>query len=1078
MYRPHPTASGRAPARPWRLLATLCAVAAVLPTFPSAVAQTAPASTGSVEGRVQNVDVGRYLGKARVQVEGTTFETFTDDLGEYSFSRIPAGNVTLDAFYTGLAPQRVTLTVPAGSVVTQDFQLTSAAGSVSKEGVVQLGQFVVASERDTNAQDIAINEQRFAPNLKNVVSTDAYGEINQGNIGEFVKHIPGVNIEFKDGNNPSGIDVRGFGTNYTRVTMDGNSVASAAIANTQTPNRQFVLEGTSINNLSRIEVTKEPLPNDPANSMGGSVNLVSKSAFEYATRQISWETYLSGNSYAMDLGKQGGVGSGKKHTVKPSVDGTLVLPINKTLGIVVTAANYDNYYVTKTMVPLRQFNGNATTLKDVNPANPFTYGLAGSIAPNEVQSTSGSIKVDWKPFQGNLLSITGSATANRQDSAKRTISYSTGNSVEPLAWGETFTHSAAVVNGGDSMGGGWQNRNSLTRFIGANDTYRNGPWLVKLAATYSNANNRVRDTDKGFFNSVGTTLHATNKSLPGFKPATVNFDAIDNGSQGVGSVTVLDGAGNAVDTTQLANYDMTTVGSQPMTATDTVTEYRADVRRSFDTPWFPLSVQVGGSTNNLVRDIEYSASNWTYLGPDGVANNGDEGMGAFVDPNYSASPGYGLPHSFQWVSPWLVYNTFKAHPTWFTQTAGNLGDIVKNQATRSPLLMERVSAGYVMGDARFFHNRLRLVGGVRYELTQDRGYGVKQDATAIDQRDANGNLIVVTDSKGKNSFVLLPQLAGTQSGGPEQNSLIYVKRGLYNARNYHGYYPDADLTFNITDDLLFRAAFAETMGRPSPSDIVPNSSVSGNADFRENQPGIYPGYITSSNTALVPWTAKNYDLSLEYYLPHSGVASIGVFRKDIKNFFATVHQVADQQLLDTLGLPSDYLGYYWTTRVNGGDARIDGIEASYSQQLDFIPHVGRYLSFLANVTKLRVTGSNASTFDLKQGGGNIPTTGNAGLHFGYKRLSMGVYWNYRGRQFRDTANQFPGARENVRQMQTWDANVEYQLTKHLSIFAAGRNINNAVTRWSLDGPGVPEWATVENNYTNGAQYSLGVKGTF
>lgn len=1037
------------------------------------------APTGSVSGRVQNADIGMYLKQARIRVEGTSLETFTDSLGDYHLDNVPAGAATLDVFYTGLASQRVPVTIPPGGTVRQDIAMTSP--SVAGGRVVQLDTYVVASQRETNAQTIAINEQRFAPNIMNVVSTDAFGEINQGNIGEFVKHIPGVNIEFKDGNNPSGIDIRGFGTNYTRVTLDGNSMASAAIANTQTPNRQFVLEGASINNLSRIEVTKEPLPDMPANSMGGSVNLVSKSAFEYAHRQINFEGYLSANSYAMGLGKRGGLKDDKTYTTLPSFDGTLVLPINKKLGVVVTAANYDQYYNSKSMAPGRQYLDSSKNIL----AAPYIKSISASTAPNEVQSTSASIKVDYKPFEGNLLSFSASALAYRQDSAKHTISYSIGGGT-PASWGETFTHGATDnATGGNSMGGGWQNRNALTRFIGVNYRFTRGAWDIKLAATYSNANNRVRDIAKGFFNSIGTTLHAINTKISGIKGATVNFDGIDNGTLGVHQVTVLDQNGNVVDTTKLANYDMGQIGSQPMNAQDSVTEYRGDAKRMFNTPWFPVAVQVGATTNNLVRDIHYSAQYWNYAGPDGIPTSGDETLAPFVDPNYSGSPGYNLP-SYQWLSPWLVYDAFKAHPSWFYQTPGNIADKIKNEAVRSPLLMERVSAGYAMGDLRLFHNRVRLVGGVRYELTQDRGYGALQNSTAPYQRDASGNLIVVRDATGKPvldkkgnvQYVVIPQLAGKDPSGPEYASAIYKWRGNYNSRNYHDYFPSADLTLNLTDNLLFRAAFAKTLGRPSPSDIVPTSTVSSNATFNPDLPSGFPGYIVSSNTSLVPWTAKNYDLSLEYYLPHNGLASIGVFRKDIRNFFGTIYKTADVPLLDSLGLSHDLVGYRWQTRINVGDARIDGLELSYSQDLSFAGSWGKMFSVFANMTKLRVTGANASTFDLKSGGGNIPTTGNAGLRFNYRRFSTGVYWNYRGKQFRDTSGSYPNARENVRAVQTWDADLAYQVSKHFSVFAAARNLNNAVTRWSLDGPGVPGWSTVESDYTNGTQYSLGVRGAF
>ena len=39
---------------------------------------------------------------------------------------------------------------------------------------------------------IAINEQRFAGSIVNVVSADEYGHVAEGNIGEFLKFVPGL----------------------------------------------------------------------------------------------------------------------------------------------------------------------------------------------------------------------------------------------------------------------------------------------------------------------------------------------------------------------------------------------------------------------------------------------------------------------------------------------------------------------------------------------------------------------------------------------------------------------------------------------------------------------------------------------------------------------------------------------------------------------------------------------------------------------------------------------------------------------------------------------------------------------
>jgi hypothetical protein len=69
----------------------------------------APAATGSITGRVQNTDTGQYVNNARVTVRGTGLSILTDETGTFRLPAVPAGEVILDIFYTGLDPRRVRL---------------------------------------------------------------------------------------------------------------------------------------------------------------------------------------------------------------------------------------------------------------------------------------------------------------------------------------------------------------------------------------------------------------------------------------------------------------------------------------------------------------------------------------------------------------------------------------------------------------------------------------------------------------------------------------------------------------------------------------------------------------------------------------------------------------------------------------------------------------------------------------------------------------------------------------------------------------------------------------------------------
>jgi hypothetical protein len=57
---------------------------------------------------------------------------------------------------------------------------------------VKLDPFVFTASKLTEGEALATNEQRFAPNIKNVVSTDAFGDVPEGNIAEFMRFLPGV----------------------------------------------------------------------------------------------------------------------------------------------------------------------------------------------------------------------------------------------------------------------------------------------------------------------------------------------------------------------------------------------------------------------------------------------------------------------------------------------------------------------------------------------------------------------------------------------------------------------------------------------------------------------------------------------------------------------------------------------------------------------------------------------------------------------------------------------------------------------------------------------------------------------
>ena len=163
-------------------LLTAC-LAFALADVPSAAAVSATSAaapveaTGTITGRVQNVATAQYLNKARVSLKGSNQVVYTDNFGFFTLLNVPAGPVVLEVFYTDLDVAQIPLTVPPGGTIDQPVDLTSVVRYGQTTGTVKLDAFLVSSDRETDAQAIATNEQRSAANIKNVVSSDSFGDV-------------------------------------------------------------------------------------------------------------------------------------------------------------------------------------------------------------------------------------------------------------------------------------------------------------------------------------------------------------------------------------------------------------------------------------------------------------------------------------------------------------------------------------------------------------------------------------------------------------------------------------------------------------------------------------------------------------------------------------------------------------------------------------------------------------------------------------------------------------------------------------------------------------------------------------
>ncbi len=306
-------------------------------------------STGTLSGIVSNAATSNNLTGATVELPELGRQAQTDDSGRYEINHLPPGSYKVVVSYAGLDSMEGRVEVGAGGQVAQNFELTSK--------VYQMDAFTISAEREGNAA--SITKQRNANNVVNVVAIDAYGNVAEGNLGNFMQRLPGVATNNEVGD-ITGIIVRGAPPSWNAVNIDGTRASSAnASSNIGAMGRGTVIDQIPPEFIKEIELTKAPTPDMPADSIGGNANLVTKSALDIKGNRLSYRASGTLNTYRDD-----------GRTISPSGSVTYLgkLGSKQRLGIALSAS-YIESFNTRDRVQLTRnteqgFTNQARTLDD------------------------------------------------------------------------------------------------------------------------------------------------------------------------------------------------------------------------------------------------------------------------------------------------------------------------------------------------------------------------------------------------------------------------------------------------------------------------------------------------------------------------------------------------------------------------------------------------------------------------------------------------------------------------------------------------------------------------------------------
>jgi len=237
-------------------------------------------NAGVVTGRITDTGTGGYLPGANVILEGTAFGAASDRTGEYWIANVPPGSYTLNVTYIGYEDFSTGITVSVEEV-TQDVQLQAT--------YLELGEVVVQGLRQGQVK--ALNIQKTAANIMNVVAREQMERFPDLNTAEVLQRVVGASIT-RDQGEGRYIILRGTEARLNATTVNGQRIASPS-----TENRFVELDVISTNQIASIEVTKALTPDMDGDAIGGSVNIVTRSALDYDKRVIK----ISGGSGWSDL---------------------------------------------------------------------------------------------------------------------------------------------------------------------------------------------------------------------------------------------------------------------------------------------------------------------------------------------------------------------------------------------------------------------------------------------------------------------------------------------------------------------------------------------------------------------------------------------------------------------------------------------------------------------------------------------------------------------------------------------------------------------------------------------------------
>ncbi|QXD31733.1 TonB-dependent receptor [Candidatus Pelagisphaera phototrophica] len=1067
---------------------------------------------GTISGRVLNDSSGEYLYGAVIRVTGTDYRASTNIQGSYSIKNVPEGEYTVEVSYIGLGRKTQQVSVSDAISQTVDFDLS--------EDIVELEG--VRVEQSLIGQSAAINQQRVASGLVTVISEEEFGQMNDGNIGLALQKMPGLSVD-TDGFSevPRYVNIRGVDTQYVNVQLDGNRMPSSghggitriggggAYGNTANGMALDDVPGDAITN---VEIWKSPLPEHDGDSLGGIVNLETRSAFQ---RNGRYGTYRAGFTYSalrdeMDpnfsLGYSDIFGDKQNFGINVAVSYHKVnegfdnidydwIPMFHRLDFGSGQDLVNDYLAPSLTAAEEGANQEVIFFHEDTEYNNYNiererFGVNLGFDYKVSDETEVFFKVTWHQedrqeddIRHHL--IMDNDHENREDPYDQFVSpysqwdsnYDAGNY---FTFADTYEGDLdALINDPTQWGAGGFNPGNLVRLGGHPDRIST---LLEISDTHAvtgwntDGTGRGRSAYEGQWNNIDIeflNLHFGGETeMPwgtwDYDIFTATTDKLrfesDTEFRRSGFQWAYDRSRDPFQAIFInqSPYDRFGVPTQGdpdqffrgffQLEDRTVEETYTGIETNVEIP-FADSMGADGSWKFGVKfQKEDRESDY-----DELQFNFEDGFpyAQFLRDNpyddLIGDPNYRIPYT----PDVLQMRANATNGSYFSLRSGGLEDSFEQdyEATRDTL------AGYVQG--KWQTDKWEFIAGARWETVDfSSSQFVTPEGDYLD-----GQQVLSTSALDQRGETTIQYIADSDG---QTRTIARDSR----SRSWDEFLPSMHYKYFFNDNLIGRASLGRTYGRANFSDLLGRTIV----DDTDS-----PVAVSRGNPLLPNLTSNNADLSLEYYTDNGGIFAAGLFYKDIKNFSfegTETGSAADFGLDPSLG------DVEVSTALSGPGAVNMGLELAWYQNLGAFGSMWEDFTLNANAT---LTDSDAEYPGRPD---KLPTRGASNtLYFVGLQYDKGPFEGQLSYRFR---SQYIEGLAFVDQQESssvgefafvgddqfddsgeWDINLKYSFNERIGVYC---NVTNVLNEIRKSVQGYRQYG--DDSYWNQRRINFGITGEF